>query len=100
MSLEKGKALRAGVGVWPRAQNDKEANFMDSREARVGTLVGLLDGVKRTGKGRVGTIVRIYGDPDDLAVEVRFEDESVELYWYDELRRMEGSIQEAKALAS
>jgi hypothetical protein len=31
---------------------------------------------------------------------VRFEDGSVELYWYDELRRMEGSIQEAKALAS
>ena len=63
-------------------------------------MVGLLDGVKRAGKGRIGTIVRIYGDPDDLAVEVRFEDESVELYWYDELRRMEGSIQEAKALAS
>jgi hypothetical protein len=75
---------------------------MDSHEARVGTLVGLLDGVKRTGKGRIGTIVRIYGHPDDsdLAVEVRFEDGSVALYWYDELRRMEGSVQEAKALAS
>jgi hypothetical protein len=95
MSLEKGKAHRAGVGVWPQAQNDKEANFMDSREARVGTLVGLLDGVKRTGKGRVGTIEKMYGDPDDLAVEVRFEDGSVELYWYDELRRMEESLQEA-----
>jgi hypothetical protein len=88
--------------LWPQAQNDKEANFMDSREARVGTLVGLLDEVKRAGKGRVGTIEKMYGDPDDsdLAVEVRFEDGSVELYWYDELRRMEGSIQEAKALAS
>ena len=32
---------------------------MNSHEARVGTLVGLLDGVKRTGKGRIGTIVRI-----------------------------------------
>jgi hypothetical protein len=73
---------------------------MDSREARVGRLVGLLDGVKQTGKGRVGTIVRIYGDPDDLAMDVRFEDGSVALYWYDELRRMEGSVQEAKALAS
>jgi hypothetical protein len=73
---------------------------MDSREARVGRLVGLLDGVKRAGKGRVGTIVRIYGDPDDLAMDVRFEDGSVALYWYDELRRMEGSVQEAKALAS
>ena len=74
---------------------------MNSHEARVGTLVGLLDGVKRAGKGRIGTIVRIYGDPDDsdLAVDVRFEDGSVALYWYDELQRMEGSLQEAKAKA-
>ena len=68
---------------------------MNSHDARVGTLVRLLDGVKRTGKGRVGTIVRIYGDPDDLAMDVRFEDGSVALYWYDELRRMEGSLQKA-----
>jgi hypothetical protein len=81
--------------LWPQTAHDKEANFMDSREARVGRLVGLLDGVKRAGKGRVGTIVRIYGDPDDLAMDVRFEDGSVALYWYDELRRMEKSLQEA-----
>jgi hypothetical protein len=68
---------------------------LNSHEARVGTLVGLLDGVKRTGKGRIGTIVRIYGDPDDLAIDVRFEDGNVALYWYDELRRMEKSLQEA-----
>jgi hypothetical protein len=68
---------------------------MDSHEARVGTFVRVLNGVKRAGKGRVGTIVRIYGDPDDLAMDVRFEDGSVALYWYDELRRMEGSLQEA-----
>ena len=73
---------------------------MNSHEARVGALVGLLDGVKRTGKGRIGTIERIYGHPDDLAMDVRFEDGSVALYWYDELRRMEGSLLEAKALAS
>jgi hypothetical protein len=81
--------------LWPQTAHDKEANFMDSHEARVGRLVGLLDGVKRAGKGRVGTIVRIYGDPDDLAMDVRFEDGSVALYWYDELRRMEKSLQEA-----
>ena len=86
--------------LWPQTAHDKEANFMDSREARVGTLVGLLDGVKRTGKGRIGTIEKMYGHPDDLAMDVRFEDGSVALYWYDELRRMEGSVQEAKALAS
>jgi hypothetical protein len=95
MSLEKGKALGAGVRVWPQAQNDEEANFLNSHEARVGTLVGLLDGVKRAGKGRVGTIERIYGHPDDLAMDVRFEDGSVALYWHDELRRMERSLQEA-----
>jgi hypothetical protein len=72
--------------------NDKEANLLHSHEARVGTLVGLLDGVKRSGKGRIGTIERTYGDSDDLAMEVRFEDGSVELYWYDELRRIEGSL--------
>ena len=78
--------------VWPQAQNDKEANFMNSHEVRVGALVGLLDGVKRTGKGHIGTIERIYGHPEDLAMDVRFEDGSAELYWYYELRRMEGSL--------
>jgi hypothetical protein len=68
--------------------NDKEANFLHSHEARIGTLVRVLDGVKRTGKGRIGTIERIYGHPDDLAMDVRFEDGSVELYWFHELRRM------------
>jgi hypothetical protein len=72
--------------------NDKEANLLNSHEACVGTLVGLLDGVKRSGKERIGTIGRTYGDPDDLAMEVRFEDGSVALYWYDELRRIEGSL--------
>ena len=72
--------------------NDEEANLLHSHEARVGTLVGLLDGVKRIEKGRIGTIERIYGHPDYLAMDVRFEDGSVELYWYHELRRMEGSL--------
>jgi hypothetical protein len=74
--------------VWPQAVNDKEANFMNSHEARVGTLVKVLDGVKQTGKGSIGTIERIYGHPDYLAMDVRFEDGSVELYWYHELGRM------------
>jgi hypothetical protein len=72
--------------------NDKEANFLHSHEARVGTLVRVLDGVKRTGKERIGTIERTYGHPDYLAMEVRFEDGSVELFWYHELGRMEGSL--------
>jgi hypothetical protein len=82
--------------VWPQAVNDKEANLLNSHEAGVGTLVRVLDGAKRTEEGRIGTIERTYGHPDYLAMEVRFEDGSVALYWYHELRRMGGrSEQEA-----
>jgi hypothetical protein len=88
MWLGKGKALVAGVRDWSQVAHDKEAHFLNSHAARVGTLVGLLDGVKRTGKGRIGTIERTYGHPDDLAMDVRFDDGSVELYWYDELARV------------
>ena len=63
--------------------------MLESHEARIGTPVGVLDGSKRTGKGCVGTIERTYGHPNYLAVDVRFEDGSVELYWYHELRTME-----------
>jgi len=76
--------------VWPQAVNIKEANSLESHEARIGKLVGVLDGAKRPRKGRLGTIVRTYGHPDYLAMDIRFEDGSVELYWYHELRRMEG----------
>jgi hypothetical protein len=86
--------------LWPQAVNDREVNLLNSHEARVGTLVRVLDGAKRTGKGRIGIIERTYGHPDYLAMDVRFEDGSVELYWYYELRRTEGSLQEAKVLAS
>jgi hypothetical protein len=65
--------------------NDKEANLLNSHEARVGTLVRVLDGAKRSGKGRIGTIERTYGHPDYLAIDVRCEDGSVELDWYHEL---------------
>ena len=58
---------------------------MEPREARVGTQVRLLDGAKRDGKGRVGTIERTYGHPDYLAMDIRFEDGSAELCWHHEL---------------
>jgi len=64
---------------------------LESHEARIGTLVGGLDGAKRVGKGRVGTVEHTYGHPDYLALDVRFADGGVELYWYHELRRIEGS---------
>ena len=64
---------------------------MESYEARTGTLVRVLDGARRAGKGRVGTVERTYGHPSYLAMEVRFEDGSVELYWYHELGTIEGA---------
>jgi hypothetical protein len=73
-------------GVWPRTANDKGVNILESREARIGTLVGVLDGGKRPRKGRIGAVERTYGHPDYLAMDVRFDDGSVELYWYHELQ--------------
>ena len=64
---------------------------MESHEARIGALVRVLDGAKRAGKGRIGTIETTYGHPTFLAMDVRFEDGSVELYWYHELERTEVS---------
>ncbi|CAN5833284.1 hypothetical protein BH18ACT11_BH18ACT11_04330 [soil metagenome] len=62
---------------------------MESREARIGMWVGVSDVGRRRETGRVGTIERTYGHPDYVAVDVRFEDGSVELYWHYQLRRME-----------
>lgn len=64
---------------------------MDTHEARIGTLVRVLDGGKQTGMGSVGTVERTYGHPNYLAIDVRFEDGSVELYWYYELEVTEVS---------
>lgn len=82
-----------GVGglFWPHGLDNTEANLLESHEARSGTSVRVLDGGKRTGKGRVGTVERTYGHPSYLAMEVRFEDGSVELYWYHELGTTEVS---------
>ncbi len=62
---------------------------MESREARTGTAVRLLDGGRRDGKGRVGVVERTYGHPDYLALEVRFEDGGTELCWHHELTKAE-----------
>lgn len=59
---------------------------MRSEEIRPGVPVRVLDAEKRRGSGRNGTVERTYGHPSHLAVEVRLEDGSVELYWYHELQ--------------
>jgi hypothetical protein len=64
---------------------------LESHEAGIGTSVRVLDGARRAGKGRVGTVERTFGHPSYLAMDVRFEDGSVELYWYHELGRVAGS---------
>ena len=64
---------------------------MESREARIGEPVWLMDGGRRIGKGRVGIVERTYGHPDYLAMEVRFEDGSAELCWHYELAKEGGS---------
>ncbi len=62
---------------------------MRSEDARPGVLVKVLDAAKRGGRGRIGTIEHTYGHPSYLAMEVRFEDGSAELYWHHELERVE-----------
>ena len=62
---------------------------MRSEDVRPGVPVKVLDPVKRGGRGRTGTIRRTYGHPSYLATEVRFDDGSVELYWYYELELLE-----------
>ena len=69
---------------------ERVVDSMESCETRIGTLVRVLDGARRSGKGRVGTVERTYGHPDHLAMEVRFEDGSAELYWHHELQKAEG----------
>ncbi len=64
---------------------------MRSEDARPGVTVKVLDAAKRSGGERIGTIEHTYGHPSYLAMEVRFGDGSVELYWYHELRQIEES---------
>jgi hypothetical protein len=65
---------------------------LESREARTGSVVRLLDGERRGGKGCVGTVERTFGHPDHLAMEVRFEDGGAELYWHHELAEVENNV--------
>lgn len=67
------------------------AFLLESREARTGTAVRLMDGGRRGGKGCVGVVERTYGHPDYLAMEVRFEDGSAELCWHHELTEVKGN---------
>lgn len=61
---------------------------MRSENARPGMAVKVLDAAKRNGRGCDGTVEHTYGHPSCLAMEVRFEDGSVELYWHHELGRI------------
>jgi hypothetical protein len=69
------------------------AFLLESREARTGMAVRLMDGGRRGGKGCVGVVERTYGHPDYLAVDVRFEDGGAELCWHHELAKVEEGAQ-------
>jgi hypothetical protein len=73
---------------------------LDSREARVGAQVRLVDDRRRNGRGSVGRIERTYGHPDYLAVDVRFEDGGAELFWHHELAKVEEGAQPLSQSAS
>ena len=87
----KGWALGAWAMLWPHGLGCTGVNLLESREVSTGTVVRLLDGGKRGGKGCVGTVERTYGHPDYLAMEVRFEDGSAELCWHHELAEVKGN---------
>ncbi len=77
--------------VWPHGLKHAWGCFcVESREARTGSVVRLLDGGRRGGKGCAGVVERTYGHPDHLALEVRFEDGGTELCWHHELAEVEG----------
>ena len=89
---------RVREGTWGRCTSPisrptiEGSDFLESHEAHVGTLVRLLDGGKRKGKGNVGTIEQTYGHPDYLAMDVRFEDGNAELRWHHELAMVDEDI--------
>ena len=75
--------------VWSQTATDKGANALESHQAQIGTSVSVLDGARRSEKGRVGTIVQTYGLPDYLALDVLFDDGRIELYWHYQLQATE-----------
>ena len=75
---------------------------MRSEEAVVGKQVQVEGGHRRREfRGAFGTILKRYGDPDYVAVEVEFANGRCELFWHHELGEVEDNTngQPGKALS-
>lgn len=60
---------------------------MEPQAARIGTRVKVVDCRRREFRGMGGKIVRRYGAPEYLALDVRLEDGRSELFWCRELEQ-------------
>lgn len=59
---------------------------MQSHEARPGTVVWVREGYRKPElEGMSGIIEQCWGSPDYIALDVRLEDGSSELFWFHQL---------------
>ena len=71
---------------------------MQSHEGFIGARVRVLDTEKRPQlRGMYGTIEQRYGHPDYLALDVRLDDEQLELFWAHWLESAEEAEQALEA---
>ncbi len=71
---------------------------MNSEGASVGMRVRVKNAYRKPElRGAVGTIVQSYGHPDCVALEVRLEDGSSQLFWRHELEGAEAPSVRSRA---
>jgi hypothetical protein len=61
-----------------------------SEEALLGTRVTVSAHLQSEQRGRVGRIIRRWGHPSYVALDVLLDDGSSELFWHHELEDIEG----------
>ena len=62
---------------------------MRSEEARIGALVRVSEsGLRSKWRGLTGRIRARWGDPEYVALDVRLEDGSLQLFWHYELEEV------------
>jgi hypothetical protein len=74
--------LRRGCGI--------AGAIVRSEEALVGTRVTVIAHLQSEQRGRVGMIMRRWGHPSYVALDVLLDDGSSELFWHHELEEIEG----------
>lgn len=72
----------------PRALLARGVSML-SEDAWVGRRVRICEDHRKTvWRGRDGTIVKRWGDPDYVALDVRLDDGAWQLFWHHELERV------------